>query len=126
MKMMTFRLRNFAWFVALTAIMLRVALPEGWMPVTDASGATSFVICTGHGPLVAPAHSRRQAPLPGRTSDTCPFAAVAQLSPPALFAILFAPALNSSKANLELHGQVPEHARNSLGKQAPRAPPYFA
>jgi hypothetical protein len=126
MKMMGFRLRNFAWFFALTAIMLRVALPVGWMPVTDAVGGTSLVICTGHGPLVAPAHSRRQAPLPGRSSDICPFAALVNLSPPAPFALLPAPVLNSGKTSPAVYGQVVSLTRPSHGNHAPRAPPNFA
>ncbi|MBY8827056.1 hypothetical protein K7G81_02855 [Hephaestia sp. CMS5P-6] len=32
------------------AMVLRIAIPEGWMPITDASG-TRLTICTGMGPV---------------------------------------------------------------------------
>jgi hypothetical protein len=123
---MTIRLRAFAWFIALSAIMLRAALPAGWMPAVDGSGGTRLVICTGHGPLAAPIQSQKRIPLPGRTNETCPFAAVAHLSPPALFALLPAPPLKSENVDLELHGQVNARAPPSHGSNSARAPPSFA
>ncbi|WP_119036329.1 hypothetical protein [Hephaestia caeni] len=35
------------------AVLVRMAVPEGWMPVTDASGAVRITICTGMGPVDA-------------------------------------------------------------------------
>src|SRR3546814_3822452 len=35
------------------AVLVRMAVPEGWMPVTDANGAVRMTICTGMGPVDA-------------------------------------------------------------------------
>lgn len=118
-------LRISAWYLALVAILLRAALPDGWMPVADAAGGTSIVICTGHGPLAAPIHSRKQAPLPGRSSDVCPFAAAAHFSPPALFALLPAPILNSQETDPAAYAWIAFTSR-PLGNHNARAPPGFA
>ena len=120
---MAHRLRTSAWFLALVAIILRAALPAGWMPLADASGTTSLVICTSHGPLAAPVHARTHAPLPGRTNDICPFAAVVHLAPPAPFALLPAPALNSRETDPAAYGQVVSLSKPWRSNHAPRAPP---
>jgi hypothetical protein len=46
------------------ALLARLAVPAGWMPVTDAHGAR-LTICTGAGPLDAPEHV-----MPGMTDMT--------------------------------------------------------
>ena len=38
------------------ALLVRLAVPAGWMPVSDAHG-TRLTICTGTGPLDAPSHA---------------------------------------------------------------------
>jgi hypothetical protein len=74
------------------ALLARLAVPAGWMPVTDADGAR-LTICTGMGALDAPRHA-----MPGMAErhgsgdhkqsgddHVCPFAAVAlALAQPAL------------------------------------------
>jgi hypothetical protein len=122
---MTRQLRVFAWFVALSAIMLRAALPIGWMPVADASGGTSLVICTGHGPLATPIHSQKRTPVPGRGIDICPFAAVAHISPPTAFAFLAAPPLNSEEVRIVANHQTVVAAL-PFGNHKARAPPFLA
>ena len=117
-------LRISAWYLALVAILLRAALPDGWMPIAGAAGGTSIVICTGHGPLAAP-HSRKQAPLPGRSNEVCPFAAAVHLSPPALFALLPAPSLNSRETDPAAYARI-VFASRPFGDHNPRAPPAFA
>jgi hypothetical protein len=66
------------------ALLARLAVPAGWMPVTDADG-TRLTICTGMGPLDAPQHAMPGMPghhLPGdhKQDDgdhVCPFAGAA-------------------------------------------------
>lgn len=118
-------LRISAWYLALVAILLRAALPAGWMPVADADGGPSIVICTGHGALVAPIHRQKQTPLPGRSNDICPFAAAVHLSPPSFFALLSAPSLNSEVTEPAAYARIVFTSR-PFGNRNPRAPPAFA
>lgn len=48
------------------ALLGRLAVPAGWMPVTDAYG-TRLTICTGMGPLDAPQHT-----MPGMAGHHAP------------------------------------------------------
>jgi hypothetical protein len=123
---MTIRLRAIGWFLALSAIMLRAALPIGWMPVADAASGPALVICTGHGPLTTPDHSRKQSPLSGHTNEVCPFAAVTHLSPPADIALLSTPNRDARRVDRKAFGEtvVPAEPRHS--NHAPRAPPSLA
>jgi len=123
--MMPYSLRISAWFLALVAIMLRAALPVGWMPFADASGRTSLVICTGQGPLAPTGHSRQQTSLPGNASDICPFAAVGHLSSPGSFALVSIPLRTAWKTAIATRGQTALQAQQSYNSHAPRAPPVF-
>ena len=66
--------RSLAVSLALTAMVLRAMLPDGWMPV---AGASTFVVCSVDG-----THKGGQAPAqtPGRHAP-CAFASSAPLSP---------------------------------------------
>jgi hypothetical protein len=121
---MLLRLRAIGWVLALSAIMLRAALPAGWMPVADGSGGSALVICTGHGPLTAPVHSHKQAPLPGHGNDVCPFAAVGHLSPPATIALLVAPIWHGRKTDPAETGRIVLLSPPAHSNQTPRAPPF--
>ena len=122
---MALRVRTFAWFIALTAIMLRAVLPAGWMPVAGLDGGITLAICTGHGPLALSGHAPKQPSLPGHANDICPFAAVGHLSPPTPFAILSAPFLNGWKSGPADHGRTVSVAWFD-GHHNPRAPPFVA
>lgn len=83
--------------IALLAMLLRAALPAGWMPAASTSAdASPFVICTVDGPLHAtpakPIHDHDRATSP------CVFASAAPLSSPAVEAVAFAPTQITSKA----------------------------
>ena len=120
---MTLRLRAIGWVLALSAILLRAALPAGWMPVADGPGGPALVICTGHGPMAAPVHSPHQAPLPGHANDVCPFAAVAHLSPPALVALLAVPVRQARDIDPTRAAQTASLSPPPHSNQSPRAPP---
>jgi len=119
------RLRAFVWFLAFSATVLRATLPAGWMPVADGSGGASLVICTGHGPLAVPVHSRGHAPPVGRSNDICPFAAIAHLATPTPFALLPAPIPIHREADPGAYGR-PIYAARPRGNHTSRAPPALA
>jgi hypothetical protein len=123
---MTNRLRASAWFLALAAIMLRAALPAGWMPIADGMGGTRLIICTGHGPLTDGSHSRHQAPLSGVGYDVCPFAAAVHLATPAGIALLPVPAWNGRESDTAAFAQNIFLTHLPDGIHPPRAPPSFA
>lgn len=61
--------------LAMLALLLQLAVPQGFMVARDA-GQPVIVICTGHGPLLAPADDRglpAKAPKP-KPSAMCAFA----------------------------------------------------
>jgi hypothetical protein len=119
---MTVRLRAIGWFLALSAIILRAALPDGWM-IADRPAGPAFVICTGHGPLVPPTHSRKQIPARGQSNDVCPFAAGAHLSPPALLALIPEPIWRGRKAEPAEKWRTADLSPPLHSNQVPRAPP---
>jgi hypothetical protein len=119
------RLRASAWFLALVAIMLRAALPDGWMPVADGASGTRLVICTGHGPLTDRNHSREQTPISGHETGICPFAAAMHVSSPAFFALFFAPTLSAHETGPAAYRRT-AFAAQPYGNHTPRAPPFPA
>jgi len=121
---MTVRLRAIGWFLALSAILLRAALPDGWM-VADRPDGSAFVICTGHGPLAPPAHSRKQIPARGPSNEVCPFAAGAHLSPPALLALIPEPIWRGKKAEPGEYWRTIYLSRPPHSNHVPRAPPFL-
>jgi len=73
-------LRSLAVTLALSAMVLRALLPEGWMPNTFGVPGTSLVICSVDG-----VHHRPQTPSGKPDADhgmVCPFAAMAHLARP--------------------------------------------
>ena len=84
------------------AMMARLLVPAGFMPMTGADGAPTLVMCTGTGPMAMPAmaraDTRRHDPAQGHDADhACPFAAMAAAAdfaraplPPLAFAAIVA------------------------------------
>ncbi|HVI99242.1 MAG TPA: hypothetical protein VM657_09270 [Sphingomonas sp.] len=58
------------------AMLVRMGMPEGWMPVADAAGAWRITICTGTGPLAAaptmPGMDHARMAMPGMHHDRAP------------------------------------------------------
>lgn len=99
------RMRGFALALVALAILLRIAIPAGWMPSTGGIGIT---LCTGYGPvrvtMALPGHHDGKADAAAR-EHPCAFAGFvtalaepadvfAAVLPPAVAAV-FAPALLS-------------------------------
>jgi len=60
--------------LALFAVVLQLAVPQGFMVAAGANGP-SIVICTGHGPLIAHVDPGGGAPAPkGKAASICVFA----------------------------------------------------
>jgi hypothetical protein len=123
---MTPRLRTFAWFVALSAIMLRAVLPAGWMPIADSTGGTRLVICTGHGPIAGGSSSHHQLPLSDDSNGVCAFAAAVHLSTLASAALLAVPVWNGGESHLATIAQNIFLTHLPDDTHPPRAPPSFA
>jgi hypothetical protein len=80
---MTRGFRSFAAVLALTAIMLRALLPDGWMPSFADTTGTSVIICTLDGiqhVLIGPDGEPINAP-PDQHDQSCHFIAAASLAP---------------------------------------------
>lgn len=77
------------------ALLLRLALPAGWMPVAGADGIR-VEICSGEGlrTIVIDAEGRAHPDTPKASNDPCPYglAAHAPVDLPALAALPLAPA----------------------------------
>jgi hypothetical protein len=111
-------LRTFAATLALVALLVRTAIPAGWMPdLADPLGG-SLTICSVDGQHRQPSHD----PSKGHDDGSiCPFAAAAHFAPPqgtpaipVPFAVAFVFAhFAAPAARIHLHD--PGHA--------PRAPP---
>jgi hypothetical protein len=123
---MTNRLRAFAWFLALVAIMLRAALPVGWMPIADGAMGTRLVICTGHGPLTDRSRPREQTPLSRHETGICPFAAATHVSSPVPFALLPAPVRDARISDPSVFARTVLLLRRGGDDHPPRGPPAFA
>lgn len=64
------------------ALLARLLVPAGFMPMVGAGGAPALVLCTGTAPMAMPgmagAHQRRHDPAPGHDGEhACPFGALA-------------------------------------------------
>lgn len=116
------------WLLAAAAILLRGAIPAGWMPVAS-YGGSRIAICTGEGPAMAvlgqDGKLHREAPAEPGPRDPCPFAvglAAADLvSPPATDFATPAPEAAPTPAMAASE----ESIRRSLRPPA-RGPPAFA
>jgi hypothetical protein len=82
--------RSLALTLALGGMLLRAALPAGWMPNLDGPKDATFEICSvdglHHVPAEAPGHHA-----PDDHNPVCPFAAAAHLAPPQLPAAVALP-----------------------------------
>jgi hypothetical protein len=111
------RTRHIAVLLALTAMLLRGYLPQGWMP--DAQGA--FTMCSVGGVH----HDVPGQPPAKQNHDTvCPFAAVAHLAPPLAFAFL--PATRREAVIEPPAPQSRAFAASRHNPNVPRGPPFFA
>jgi hypothetical protein len=119
--------RRAAVHLALIALILRGLLPTGWMPNPQGAAETAFIICTMDGPVVSTDGKTLPARAPigkddPRAHESCPFAAGAQLAPPADFIALVAPQLSRTTAPHSLASR-PQARRTAFLKPASRAPP---
>lgn len=76
------------------ALLVRLAVPGGWMPVLDAAGEVRVAICTGSGPATITLNTQTD----GRERelrDPCPFglASAQALALPPVIPLLLPPAL---------------------------------
>jgi hypothetical protein len=91
----TLFLRSLALTLALGGMLLRAALPAGWMPNVDGPSGATFEICSVDG--------LHRVPQPGRHSaddhnQVCAFAAAAHLASPQIPATLAIPVSFASSA----------------------------
>jgi Protein of unknown function (DUF2946) len=78
------------WLLLVAAVMMRAAMPAGWMPTVDQSGIR-IAVCTGMGPefltMGSDGNLHKEAPAPRAPHEPCPFALAAAAPaylPPAL------------------------------------------
>jgi hypothetical protein len=112
--------RSAALSLALAAMLLRVLLPDGWMPSANDSG-TLFTICS-----VEPVRHDNKAPKSeGHTHVPCAFAAASTLAPPTFASLAFG-------ISTPGYGVAADFADKYVVAAAPycpnaaRAPPVFA
>ena len=89
--------RSLALTLALGGMLLRAALPAGWMPNLDGPSGAPFEICSVDGLHHAPAQEPGHHPVDDRNT-TCAFAAAAHLAPPQIASVLLQPVTYSSFA----------------------------
>jgi hypothetical protein len=118
--------RSLAFSLALGAMLLRAALPAGWMPNPASPGDALLVICTPYGLHHLPSsRAPARTPLPDHGNQACPFGAAAHLSPPQMLALAIAPAWSGALLDFpsaqRLTAEAPGRAAHG-----PRAPPVLA
>ena len=92
---LTGRNRALALWIVACALMLRIFVPAGWMPMTGADGLTRIQLCTGQGMVEAyidretgAIHDKDPSKPAPKTDQPCSFAGLAfALDTPALPAI---------------------------------------
>lgn len=115
--------RRFAWVVLLlVAVVVRAAIPAGWMPKLDGAQGGELVICTGGGQVVL--HGKDGPPSPHRSGhhEVCAYASPGS-APTAEAPVLHTPTgfeLTSTEATAP-EGVQPSAPRHR--DQAARAPP---
>lgn len=102
---------TFVWLLLVAALMVRAAVPAGWMPSVD-RGGVRIVLCTGYGPVTvvldAAGHVHKDEPQHKAPHDPCPFGLAAAKAldlppeiglalPPAAIAALTGPALAAAR-----------------------------
>jgi hypothetical protein len=83
-------LRTLGVWLAVYAMVLRAAIPAGWMPAPEVSSGAPLVICTAQGFVhfaPQPAPKPWRGSLPDHGNSTCPFGALSQFAPPQLVAL---------------------------------------
>jgi hypothetical protein len=119
-------LSRLASALMLMALIVRAALPQGWMPAGDSASASgaSFTICTVTGPLQLKLDQEGN-PVPdspdGTAHQPCAFAALASLSAPADSQAISPPQLHESAYRPPASQLAPE--KPSHGPSGARAPP---
>ena len=106
------------------ALLLRVAIPAGWMPATGHDGLLRITLCTGQGQMEAwvdgdgRIHDRKPAKSEPKTDHPCAFAG---LIAPALDAAPVAPRLPFTRGT----GDAPAfaHATVTVGRGLAAPPP---
>lgn len=108
------------------ALLLRIAIPAGWMPATGADGLIRITLCTGQGQMEAWVDGE------GQTHDHKPGKSEPKTDHPCVFAGLIAPALGAIAVDTPLPftrvGDIaPAFARGTVaigrGLAAPPPPP---
>jgi len=110
--------RNLAVTLALAAMLVRAAIPAGWMPNVAGPLGSGFVICSVDGAHHLPAHD----PSKGHDDGSiCPFAAAAHLAPPQMPPAIAAPFTIAFLAPHLADWAWPSHVADP--GHAPRGPP---
>lgn len=120
------RLKHLACVLMLLAIVLRSAVPQGWMPVAGEDGGFgTYAICSANGVLPGAPDGDgapgKQAPDTGTVHPPCAFAGMAALSPHAGTADVPAPSLVTFDVAIPV--LLTHHGKRVTGAAAPRAPP---
>ena len=79
-------LRQLVWLLLVPALALRLLVPPGFMPGTDAGHGLTMQMCHGTGPLPTPMGHDPGQPQP-RHDSPCVFAAAATVAPPPVLAL---------------------------------------
>jgi len=112
-------------WLALAAMVLRLAMPVGWMPAPSPASGTLIVMCTMNGPvkMVMPADGGAQKPDPAKNThhNVCPFGAAPHFATAVPLAVQSAPVTWA-------HGEVelprwPVRVARRNSAQSPRGPP---
>ena len=74
--------------LAFLALAFAILVPPGFMPTSDASGhGLAIVICTGHGPLIAPGNGAPDKKGAAHHDNSCAFAGHGVLDAPPILAV---------------------------------------
>jgi hypothetical protein len=111
--------------VLLVALLLRAAIPAGWMPAPQAGFGAPFVICTAHGDLVLGQRPGETPHKPAAGHEVCAFAGVHAAPAPEADLAMSSAVFEPIVAPLAPTRQRPERAPRHRD-QAQRAPPLAA
>ena len=78
--------RQLVWLLLVPALALRLLVPPGFMPGTNAGHGLTMQMCHGTGPLPTPMGHDPGQPQP-RHDSPCVFAAAATVAPPPVLAL---------------------------------------
>jgi hypothetical protein len=115
-------------WLALAAMVLRLAMPAGWMPAPSMTGGTLIVMCTMNGPvnMIMPEDGAPK-PDPAKKAhhDVCPFGAAPHFATVTPLPALAMPVLQALNEGGRFHRDV-RPARHAYSLQIPRGPPLAA